>query len=413
MNTVEQKVKEAVTKLSFSSYSPIFTNLILMTKFKYVGNKELPNAAAGVLPKSDGVLIYINVDLMENFSVPTITSILAHEYWHIVNGHCWYRLPNLIKDNIAADIEINQSPYVDLAKIGCGNSSGLDPEFKNMGMTYDKFDLPRNRSREFYYENLPQSGDGDGNGKGKGKGRGHSGNSQNDPKQGQNGNRQRQVDSHNHWDESDIKTSKEIYKKIVEEILEHVKNRGLLPGDAIEEIKARWAKNRTLEQILRRIIGKHYRDSLNETVTRTRPSRRNPLVPGTKTNYGPMFVFAIDTSGSMSTEMLEELISVFKWVTKKFGPTPLIQCDAEVHDLMKDIGHKTVIPVKGRGGTDFRPVFKFIEEKFKNKIDALIFGTDLNGEYPESVPPYKVYWVVPKDAKNDDIKPPFGTVVRL
>jgi len=440
MKTVEQKVKEAITKLSFSSYSPIFTNLILMTKFKYVTSEELPFAFAAVLPKADGVLIYINSDLMGNLSVPAITSVLAHEYWHIVNGHCWCPLPNREKDNAAADIEINQSPYVELDKIGCsggggGGSFGLDPVFKQYTLTYDKFNLPSGRSREFYYEKLPdRPGNGNGRGKGKGgdqkgrggsgndqngqkQGRGGSGNDQNDQKQGQDENGQGQgkikVDSHDHWNDSDVKNSKEIYKKIVEEILEHIKNKGLLPGDALEEIKARWAKNRTLEQILRRIIGKHYRDSLNETVTRTRPGRRNPLVPGTKNNYGPMFVFAIDTSGSMSTEMLEELISVFKWVTKKFGPTPLIQCDAEVHEMLKDIGHKTVIPVRGRGGTDFRPVFKFIEEKFKNKIDALIFGTDLNGEYPKSAPPYKVYWVVPKEAAGDNIKPPFGTVVQL
>jgi predicted metal-dependent peptidase len=425
MRTVEQKVKEAITKLSFSSYSSIFTSLILMTKFKYVSYQELPFALAAVLPKPDGILVYINADLMENLSVPAITSVLAHEYWHIVNGHCWCPLPNREKDNIAADIEINQRPYVDLVKIGCGKGSGLDPEFEKYVMTYDKFNLPSGRSREFYYEKLPdQPGNGKGKGKGKGgggqgdqskKGHGRNGNGQNDQDQSGSGQGQDKikVDSHDYWNDADVKNSKEIYKKIVEEILEHVKNKGLLPGDAIEEIKARWAKNRTLEQILKRIIGKHYRDSLNETVTRTRPSRRNPLVPGTKNSYGPMFVFAIDTSGSMSTEMLEELLSVFKWVTKKFGPTPLIQCDAEVHDLLKDIGHKTTISVKGRGGTDFEPVFKFIEEKFKNKIDALIFGTDLNGDYPASAPPYKVYWVVPKDAEDDNIKPPFGIVIQL
>ena len=411
---IEQKIKEAITKLSFSSYSPVFTNLILMTKFKYVGDKELPNAGAGVVPKSDGVYIYINSDLMKDFSIPTLTSILAHEYWHIINGHCWYRLSDLIKDNIAADIEINQKPYVELGKIGC-DGSDLDPEFEKMGMTYHKFNLPNSKSREFYYENLPQSGNGNRKSKGQGYGSQNNKNNKNNPKQGQNGDGQQQVDSrqqvdsHNYWDEADTKNSKEIYKRIVEEILEHVKNKGILPGNVVEEIKARWAKNRTLEQVLKRIIGKHYRDSLNETVTRTRPSRRNPLVPGTKNSYGPMFVFAIDTSGSMSTEMLEELISVFKWVAKKFGPMPLIQCDAEVHDLIKDISHKTTIAVKGRGGTDFKPVFEFIEKKFKNKIDALIFGTDLEGSYPKLPPPYKVYWVV----KDNNKKPPFGTVIRL
>jgi predicted metal-dependent peptidase len=415
MKTVEQKVKEAITKLSFSSYSPIFTNLILMTKFKYVTCKELPFALAAVLPKVDGILIYINSDLMENLSVPAITSVLAHEYWHVVNGHCWCPLPNREKDNVAADIEINQSPYIELDKIGCGGF-GLDPIFKQYSLTYDKFNLPSGKSREFYYEKLDRPGGGD---RGKDKNKDKGGGTGQDQKQKQGrgqgqGQGKVKVDSHDHWNDSDVKNSKEIYKKIVEEILEHIKNKGLLPGDAVEEIKARWAKNRTLEQVLRRIIGKHYRDSLNETVTRTRPGRRNPLVPGTKNNYGPMFVFAIDTSGSMSTEMLEELISVFKWATKKFGPTPLIQCDAEVHEMLKDIGHKTVIPVKGRGGTDFRPVFEFIEEKFKNRIDALIFGTDLNGDYPESAPPYKVYWVVPKEATDDDdIKPPFGIVIQL
>lgn len=418
MNELEQKMKDAITKLSFCQYSPILTNLILMTKIRYVDSSKLPFATAAIEPTSSGITLYINKDIASKISLSALTSVLAHEYWHVINCHCWAPLPDWPTDNMAADIEINQVPYIELSRIGFSERGKIDKFMKEHCLTYDQFGFPANKSRETYYELLKKKArvkprDGDmpvpsGGGTSKKDQKQKQGQSQNQEQSA--GSKKVKVDSHDTWKKSGVQNAKEIYRRIVEEILETAKRQGLLPGSLIEEIEARWKRERTLEQILRRIVSHTYRDSLNEAVTRLRPSRRNPLLPGTKEWYGPRFVFALDTSGSMSTEELEDIVSVFKWCSKKFGSAELIQCDAAVHEVTKDITRKTIIPVKGRGGTDFRPVFKYIEEKLKNKIDLLIFGTDTEGTFPEKQPPYKVVWVVPKNVKPEV---PFGTVVKL
>ena len=395
---IEEKVRGALTKLSFSRYGPLFTNLILMSRVKYVKDNELPFAAAAVMPMSKEIVVMVNEDVLKDCELSTITSILAHEYWHIVNGHVWYRLPDLLTDNVAADAEINQETFLNLTDLGF-KKNGVDSFIRKNGVIPEKYGLPKNKSRETYYELLKKKSKSCSS---------RTGQSKSD--QPGTGSGTIKVDDHGKWEDAEVAGSKEIYRRIVEEILQQVKSQGLLPGRIVEEIEARWRKNKTLEQLLKRLISRYYHNTVDETYSRKRPSRRFPLLPGVINGYGPKFIFAIDTSGSMSTEELEEILSVFRWCCKKFGDVELIQCDAEVHEITKNL-RKNIIPIKGRGGTDFRPVFKYIKEKYKNKIDMLIFGTDTLGTFPEEPPPYKVVWVVPSQAEK--ITVPFGTVVKL
>ena len=70
----------------------------------------------------------------------------------------------------------------------------------------------------------------------------------------------------------------------------------------------------------------------------------------------------------------------------------LIQCDCYLHDV-KIIhseeewkSYSKNIKIQGRGGTDFRPVFRFIKEQQEKKeiqdLKALIYFTDGDGIYP-------------------------------
>ena len=64
----------------------------------------------------------------------------------------------------------------------------------------------------------------------------------------------------------------------------------------------------------------------------------------------------------------------------------------------------------GFGGTDFRPVFKRIEEYEKqgNKVDLLVYFSDFYGDYPETKPDYPVYFVADEETSirdTDDFRP--------
>lgn len=404
----QEKLRKAIIKLTFGIKSILFEDLIMMTEFIEEPKLDLMGALAGVSPQPEKIIIYLSPALFQK-SIDELVAVLEHEYWHILQGHVWFRLKDAYKDNIAADIEINQEPFI--------NESVIE---RIGGVTYSKFKLPNKKSREWYYENikLPEIkisisvvNLNDKNDNNTSNSDSNSNSNSKKSKQQQNNNQQQQnvkpLDDHDLWKDSKTQAAEQIYKRIVENILEKVKDKGILPGDAVETILAKWKKLKSLEQVLKKLVGKTLRNSLNRKQTYTRVNRRNILLPGTKNHYGPTVVFALDTSGSMDKEYLEHIIGVFKWLSRRTN-VELIQCDADIHEVTKNIRNKKVIEIKGRGGTDFRPVFKYIKEKYKDKIDLLVYGTDLMGDFPKEAPKYKVIWVT-----KDEGSVPFGTILKI
>ena len=86
-------------------------------------------------------------------------------------------------------------------------------------------------------------------------------------------------------------------------------------------------------------------------------------------------------------------------------------CDTRVHRKMEF--DRESVPVKfeaiGRGGTDFRPVFKTIEDE-EEKPAGLVFFTDMEGQFPGKEPDYPVLWTVVNGTRCEA---PFGRVVRM
>ena len=64
-------------------------------------------------------------------------------------------------------------------------------------------------------------------------------------------------------------------------------------------------------------------------------------------------------------------------------------------------------PLKGGGGTSFRPVFEWLEV---NGIEpqSLVYFTDADGEFPQKEPNFPVIWLV-----KGKTKVPWGQRVQL
>ncbi|MCR5088541.1 MAG: VWA-like domain-containing protein [Oscillospiraceae bacterium] len=121
------------------------------------------------------------------------------------------------------------------------------------------------------------------------------------------------------------------------------------------------------------------------------------------------FVIAVDTSGSVKGELVQAFIrrtceilsqreNFFRQVC-----VHILQCDAEIQedvcirtedDLKSWLSGMTL---KGFGGTDFRPVFRRVEElRAKGELrdlKGLIYFTDGLGIYPENRPDYETAFV--------------------
>ena len=136
------------------------------------------------------------------------------------------------------------------------------------------------------------------------------------------------------------------------------------------------------------------------------------------------FVIAIDTSGSTSGELVQKFVqktyNILKQTESFFTKINLhiIQCDAKIQEDKRiscqddfDAYIKTM-KILGQGGTDFRPVFRYVEQLKRNKeftnLKGLIYFTDGYGVFPSKKPDYDVAFVFVDDYENNPNVPPWA-----
>ena len=121
------------------------------------------------------------------------------------------------------------------------------------------------------------------------------------------------------------------------------------------------------------------------------------------------FVIAIDTSGSVAGDVVQAFVqktyNILK-STETFASKinlHIIQCDAAIQEDVKLTtpaefdDYLKNMTLRGFGGTDFRPVFSYVDAliargEFEN-LRGLIYFTDGVGEYPQKKPEYDAAFV--------------------
>lgn len=136
------------------------------------------------------------------------------------------------------------------------------------------------------------------------------------------------------------------------------------------------------------------------------------------------FVIALDTSGSCSGDLVRSFVTRTYEILKsseEFGTQVnihIIQCDATIQ---KDTVITSVddftryldsFEVLGFGGTDFRPVFAYVDDLVRTgefeDLRGLVYFTDGAGIYPDSPPGYDVAFVFVDEAGQQRRVPPWA-----
>ena len=137
----------------------------------------------------------------------------------------------------------------------------------------------------------------------------------------------------------------------------------------------------------------------------------------------PELVIAIDTSYSTKGEMvkrfLEEALAILADKEAFFSKcrVHIIECDDRIRkDLLVEDAeemerYRERFEVSGGYGTDFRPVFHYIEDLQKKgelkELKALLYFTDGRGRYPKYAPSYTAAFIFPRGEDIDDENAPF------
>lgn len=136
------------------------------------------------------------------------------------------------------------------------------------------------------------------------------------------------------------------------------------------------------------------------------------------------FVIAIDTSGSVAGELVQTFIqktyNILKTTESFFTKINLhiIQCDAAIQEDVKITCQRefdkylSEMELHGFGGTDFRPVFSYVNSLVECKefddLKGLIYFTDGYGTFPSKKPPYETAFVFISDGSDPPKVPPWA-----
>lgn len=189
--------------------------------------------------------------------------------------------------------------------------------------------------------------------------------------------------------------------------------RGMLPGGLeriIQEIiqpKISWAL------VLRDFVCQATRNDYSFTRPNPRYLHTGVLLPSLYSKELDGVVIAIDTSGSIKDKEVAIFGSECSSILSEFiTKIMILYCDTKIQATEEISSFDLPLKLKapGGGGTDFRPVFDWIEEQGISPT-CLIYLTDLDGTFPAFSPDYPVIWVYVESMFRGT--PPFGISIKI
>jgi len=146
----------------------------------------------------------------------------------------------------------------------------------------------------------------------------------------------------------------------------------------------------------------------------SRPSRRegNAILPSMRSSQVDILV-ALDTSGSISSTEIDEFIAEVDAIKAQVrARILLLACDQEIDEEAPwefEPWDTFAAPKQfnGGGGTNFVPVFNWLQEQGKQP-DCVLYFTDAEGTFPAQEPAFPVIWLVKGKAKV-----PWGQRIQL
>lgn len=201
----------------------------------------------------------------------------------------------------------------------------------------------------------------------------------------------------------------EELKEHFEQIFQKLKRQGNLPKDMHLVVPEYFSHKVDWREFLYGYIASHAKTTYNFTPPNMKYLYRGICLPSLSSDLLKVIV-AVDTSGSVDEVLLGTFLGEVSSMMQQYPnyEIDLITADAKVQSFRTFLpGEVLDYELSGGGGTDFRPVFTFIEEQIDYPT-LLLYFTDGQGTFPEHEPNFDVLWVMPE---AEDV--PFGEVIVL
>jgi predicted metal-dependent peptidase len=320
--------------------------LLLMTKS---ASNAVPTM--GVFVKEGRLNLHYNLDFANMLTDPELRYVVTHEIYHTVLHHVTHRMPKRPEDhkiyNIAGDLAINslipESPSRHMPK-------RRDKDGKiiagHLGVLPKDYEFKEKLSMEQYVLLLKEKGE---------TGEGYEG-----------------FDDHGGWSDTDQCVVDQIIKNKIQQVAKKESVWGSVPSDVQAIILAAQRGSVPWYRYLREYMG-NLISAVKERSCKRINKRYGLPFRGVKRAYTDRKLVGWDTSGSVGDEDLSRFLSECNTLSE-IQPVDMVMFDCQIASpIMPFDDHKPKIEVKGRGGTDFQPLFDLAE---KNGYQSLIILTD-------------------------------------
>ena len=210
----------------------------------------------------------------------------------------------------------------------------------------------------------------------------------------------------------DVASEEQAWDEAMHQALNIARAEGKVPGRVEETVKGAHASRLDWRTLLRRYMT----DAAKSDYSWSLPNRRfidsGLYLPSIRSEGMETIAVIVDTSGSLPAATLAEFWAELREVAAEIQPESVhvLQVDASVQDAAEYAPDELPdeIALKGRGGTDFRPGFEWLDEQGIRPAVCLYF-TDMEcSSYPDAEPAFDVVWVNWSDPPEDWNREPWG-----
>lgn len=354
-----------------------FYGFFLLGLRKEIVDNDHPIKTAAVGPNGVSFTLYVNNVFWNTLSDDEQISVLKHELLHLCFFHLTenFKAENHYNMNIASDCSVNQ--YISGLPAGCVTLESLS---RTLGKK-----LEPKRGAWYYYKEIqdfikkhPEKCK---------------------PAPGTNGEGGLdgfdELDDHTLWPQEASEAERKLYEnhiksKLKEAVETTIKQAGNIPGELSEILKKIKDKPPVFNwrKYFRRLVGNSITSEI--LLTRMRPNKRFPDAKGMKLKRKPNILVGVDTSGSISTNNLQDFFSEIHHIYKTGVNITVAECDTQIQNIFEYNG-KQDIKISGRGGTLLEPIITYYKQH--KEFTSCVLFTD--GYCNTNMPPCKnLIWVI-------------------
>ncbi len=215
----------------------------------------------------------------------------------------------------------------------------------------------------------------------------------------------------------DVAAEEQAWDEAMHQAVSLAKAQGSRPGRIEETLRDAHRSRLDWRVLLRQYLVSAARDDYRWSVPNRRFIDAGLYLPSMHCEGIDTLAVLIDTSDSLDTDTLATFWTELRAVAEALRPHTLavVQVDTEVQEAT--VYHAGDLPpelvAKGRGGTDFRPGFAWLDREGITP-DCCLYLTDMECDrYPEAPPPYPVLWCNWGPVPPEHLREPWGERIDL